>query len=371
MVDPLPTPAAESGPGPAREIKLVTAICERCDWRYLLPAELLPRQCPHCFEAGLTRADSSETGHPADVSAEYTPELVLPFSVPAEIVSQRIQQFAGNIWFAPADLTPQKLRSRLQQIYLPMWLVDSQVEAEWQAEAGFDYEAVSHRDYFDQNRGGWHSEQVTETRTRWEPRLGRLKRDYHNIPAPALEEHFELIRKLGQFDLQRGRPPGSPSPNQAPIRLPNRAPADAWPDALPAFQAAAHEECRVASAADHMREFRWAARFEGQNWTLLLLPLYATYYLDDDRQPQAILIHGQSGRLSGPRRASMRRARQTALIIVAAAAIIFSLSLIVAAISFFVPPLLIAAALGIILALVVGMLAIAPLVIAWQTNRSL
>jgi hypothetical protein len=364
-------PIAVPGPSPGWGADLVAAICEQCDWRYLLPADSPLMNCPHCFQVTLTSLGLSEAGGTADSWFDHPPEMVLPFSASPEIISRTIQQFGGKIWFAPGDLTPRNLQARLQRTYLPMWLVDSQVEAEWQAEAGFDYQAVSHRDTFDENRRGWYSEQITETRIRWEARVGHLKRHFHNIPAPALEEHFELSRKLGHFDLEAGQTYASQALGQALVRLPNRSPADAWPDTVPAFQAAAGEECRLACDADHMRDFRWAARYEQQNWTLLLLPLYTTYYLDDDNQPQTILIHGQTGRLSGRRRASMKRAQRAALTIVAVAAVIFVLSLIVAAISFFVPPLIIVATLGIILALAVGMLAIAPVVIAWQTNRSM
>jgi hypothetical protein len=346
-------------------INLKAAICENCDWRYLLPAELQPPTCPHCFQTPLTLLEEQSQ----DTAGNHPPELIIPFSVSPEHLNRNIQQFAGGIWFAPADLKAQNLQSRLQPLYLPMWLVDSQAQATWQAEAGFNYEAVSHRDSFDDKRGGWHSQQITETRIRWEPRVGRLTRDYHNIAAPALEEHFELARRLGQYNLEAGRPYQSQKVGQALVRLPNRTPTDAWPDVVPAFQTAAGEECRRAAAADHIRDFRWAAEYHHQNWTLLLLPLYTTYYLDDDNRPQPVLIHGQSGQPSGPKRASLRRARRVALIITAVAAIIFMLSLMVAGISLFMPPLFIVAGLGVALAIMVGLLAVAPPIIAWQINR--
>jgi hypothetical protein len=162
------------------------------------------------------------------------------------------------------------------------------------------------------------------------------------------------MRKLGRYNLETTQPYDPQAVSQVMVQLPNRSTADAWPDAIPAFQTIAAEECRRATKADHIREFRWSADYPDQNWTLLLLPLYTTYYLDDDRNPQPVLIHGQTGQLSGPRRASMKRAQRAALIIVAVAA----------------PPLLLAAGVGMILAMIIGMLAIAPMVIAWQFNRS-
>ena len=105
----------------------------------------------------------------------------------------------------PATLRAATLQSRLQKLYLPRWLVDGDVQAEWQADAGFDYQVVSHQDRFDETKGDWQSEQLTETRVRWEPRLGRLQRHYDNVAAPAIEEDGALQKAIGDYDLQTSR----------------------------------------------------------------------------------------------------------------------------------------------------------------------
>lgn len=352
----------------AWKLNMQPAVCDQCDWTFLLPAESPLPLCPHCFQANLTPFDENVAPLPSTFG--QPPELVLPVTVAAAQLTQAIQNFARGIWFAPADLTPANLQARLQQLYLPLWLIDSETQAVWQAEAGFDYQVVSHQDAYDQNRGGWVSREVTETRVRWEPRLGRLERAYRNIVAPALEEHAQLQQKMGDYDLQPAQPYRPELIAGSLIRLPNRPPTDAWPEAMPALRAAAARECQRACQADHLRDFRWQADYTNQNWTLLLLPLFTTYYLDDDRAIQPLLIHGQSGRLHGPRRASLRRAQQIALIIVATAAVLFGLSLLVAAAGLLLPALLIAAGIGLVLAIVVGLLAVTPIVMAWHFNRT-
>jgi len=346
---------------------LEAAVCEQCDWSYLLPSGALPVVCPHCFQASLT-------GIAEDTVTELysrPPELVLPFTLPTENVTANIQQFARRIWFAPRDLTPENLQTRLQRVYLPMWLVDSDVRATWQAEVGFDYNVVSHQDSFDQNRGGWVSREVTETRVRWEPRVGRLTRTYANTAAPALEEHFVLQKRLGQFNLNAAQAYEADGIANSFVRLPNRLRSDAWPDAIPPLQTNAAEECRRACNADHFRQFRWKANYDNLNWTLLLLPMFTTYYLDDNETPQPVLIHGQSGRISGPQRASMKWAQQTALMILGVAIVIFVLSLLVGGIGLLAEsPLLALGVMGLIVAIGIGLLAIAPIVIAWQFNRA-
>ena len=283
--------------------------CRQCDWSYLLPVGSEERRCPHCYAETLSPLATAVDGQPQAAA----PEAYLPFELSDEQVEQAVERFAKRVPLAPPDLKPAKLRQRLQAVYLPRWLVDADVQATWQAEAGFDYEVVSHEEHFDDNRKRWRTREITETRIRWEPRAGRLERRYHNIVAPALEEDADIRRQLGAFDLRKARSYRPQVLKQALVRLPNRSTEDAWPDALPDFYRTASAECRQASRADHLRDFQWSPRFGARNWTQLLLPVYSTFYLDDDAIPRPVLIHGQSGGVSGVRRASQKRARRLAI----------------------------------------------------------
>ena len=101
--------------------------CESCKWRYLLPEEKLASDCPHCYRAALTSEPSPEAHSLSKVKKQY-----LDFTVTPETLSERILDFRGRIPFAPTDLLPEQLQTRLQQVYLPLWLVDSQVQAIWE-----------------------------------------------------------------------------------------------------------------------------------------------------------------------------------------------------------------------------------------------
>ena len=281
-----------------------------------------------------------------------------------------IQSFAAQIPFASDDLNARQLHSRLQAVYLPIWLVDAGVQADWQTEVGFDYQVVSHHEQFEQNRGGWSTSQVNETKIRWEPRLGRLKRSYQNISAPALDEHSQLQAKLGSFDLSQAGPYQPQAAQAALVRLPNRSTKDAWPDAMPVFQQAAGEECRQASGADHLRQFSWQAQFQDQNWTLLLQPVYTTYYLDDASKPLPVLVHGQTGQISGRRQASYKRAQRTAISLIVTAGILFIVSLIAWTFSILLPPVSTIGVLGMVASLLVGFAAVIPLATVWWFNKS-
>ncbi len=345
--------------------ELEPIICENCDWQFLRPIGHLSPYCPYCYEETLVPLTEE-----SDLSLSHTPELIIPFAVPSPRLDQTIQQFAETIRFAPSDLTVKNLQARMKQVYLPVWLVDSDVEATWQAEVGFNYDTVTHEDRFDENRGGWVSRQKTDTRIRWEPRVGQLQRHYHNIPAPALDEHQRVQRQLGAYDYKQASAYEPKIATQSFIRLPNRLPEDAWPEALPEFQVKATEECRRACQVAHIRKFRWQADFQNQHWTFLLMPLYSTFYLDDEQTPRPVLIHGQTGRINGHRQASIIRARQMTYIIEALAAVIFTVSVILMLIGLAFPPLIVVGIIGLIIGLVISALGLIPIFMAWQFNQN-
>lgn len=346
-------------------IEREAATCEQCDWLYLFAPQQAPAHCPHCGHRELVRLEGSL----AELPYGRPPELLLPFTASHSELEKQITRFAKGIWFAPRDLNVETLLGRLQPLYLPMWLVDSDVSAKWQAEVGYDYQVLSHRDKY--QNGRWVSQEVKESRIRWEPRAGRLRRTYHNITAPALEEQQALQRRLGEYELRAAGPYQATALQNALVRLPDRTPQDAWPDAEPAFKAAAADECRQAAEADHLRDFRWQATFANRNWTQLLLPVYATYYLDDENEPQTVLLNGRTARIDGRRRASMRRAQQTARLIGIVAALIFVLSLIGALVAYFMAPALLTwMAVGVVVAAFLGLMAVLPIAIVWQFNRS-
>lgn len=360
MSEPITSQTWEGWGRPLRAV-----VCQRCDWQYLAPIDEDPLRCPHCFQTALAPLANPERALPY----VRPPELVIPFSLSKELLDRRVTAFAEGIPFPPQDLTPPTLRSRLRALYLPLWLVDVETEARWESEAGFDYQVVSHQERYADHQGGWRTREVEETRVRWEPRVGELRRTYANVTAPALEADSVLRQRLGEWDWQRARPYDATAIAKALLRLPDRTPHDAWSAAVPTLRKRAAEECRRAAGADHIRQFHWTPTYAEQHWTLLLAPVYTTYYMNDEGVAQTVLIHGQTGRLYGARRGSMKRAQRTALILGLIALGLFLVSLLIAAAGLVAPPIAVIGGLGILIALLVGLGALAPIVRVWQFNR--
>jgi hypothetical protein len=346
-------------------VSLGAAVCENCDWCFFHSLERIPKCCPFCFQVTLSNLDQDEISH----LITNPPEQYLSFEVNRDSIKNEVQEFIKAIRFSPKDLSLQNLSSRLERVFIPKWLVDADVNAIWEAEVGYDYQVISHRERYDQNSSEWKTQEITEARIRWESRVGRLVRTYHNILSPGVEEDVEILKKIGKYELSKVQEFEESVLSDTHVRLPNRSKEDAWIAALPSLQSAASSECKIAADADHIRQFRWKPAYDNHNWTLLLLPIYTTYYLDDDGAPQVVVLHGQTGRINGARKASMKRALRTSMMIIIAAMVIFMLSLIVTLGTLIFQPLLILGGAGFLLSMFLVILAVMPVGLVWQFNR--
>ncbi|MCA9988018.1 MAG: hypothetical protein KDE09_01000 [Anaerolineales bacterium] len=340
----------------------VATNCPHCDWIYLTVPAQATMVCPHCGQATLEPLTAED-----ELPYTRPPELLLLPGISRQNMEGALGRFANEVPYPPDDLTSNNLLGRLQLVYLPMWLVDVDVSADWQAEVGYDYEVVSHRESL--RDGAWSSQEVKETRIRWELRVGQLERHYANARAAALDEQAILSQRIGEYDSSKAGAFQASALNGSFVRLPNRTPRDAWSDAQPTIQNSAAAECQRAANGQHLRQYRWAPEFARQEWTQLLLPLYTTHYEDDEKARKMVMVNGQTGQLIGSRRASTKKAQHYSIIIGLIGLALALISLLVAAAGFLAPPLFVVGGIGLFVAVLVMVGAIIPLGRAWQFNK--
>jgi len=341
------------------EHPLQPAHCPQCGVAHLIPKEMETALCPACFTARLEPQPTIIRPEP--------PELLLDFALSPTQVQERFEVWLKGVWLRPEELTPGVLTQRLTRTFVPMWLVDGQVTGNWQAQMGYDYEVASSQEVF--RSGQWTTRKLTETRIRWEPRAGTAERTYQNLSVPALEEHTQLVRGLGKFDLSAAKKYAAAFLEQSSVRVPSLLPDAAWPLAKSGFDQLTAKDCQKAASAQHVDEFAISAKYENQNWTQLLLPVYTTAYRDEDGKVYPILIHGQNGKIFGVRRASQRQARNWSLGLAALALVCFVLGLLFAAGTALAPPMAALSLLFFGAALVVGISAPIPAIWAWNFNQ--
>jgi len=340
-------------------VGLTAVHCSHCGEAHLVPEQAIPSLCPFCLQGPVT---------PQPVYLwEEPPEQVLPYFFSERKLAGILDRWTRGIWFRPAELKAGMLMQRMRRYLIPLWLVDGQVRAAWRADVGFDYQAVSYQDRY-RDGTGWNSQEMTETRVRWEPRVGRLSRAYENLVAPALDDHRALMARLGDFDLSQRASYSPEAVTDAAVRIPSLEPEAAWPGAEAAFAHAAGAECRQAAGADHIRNFTLEAKYDALNWTLLLLSAYVTWYREGERV-WPVLINGESGRVSGVRRASTRKANVTSLILGVVGVLLFLAGGVLALLGAVFPPAVIVGGLVLVAGLLLAIVAPIPAIGVWVFNR--
>jgi hypothetical protein len=315
--------------------------------------------CPNCARGKLE-------SQPALLRLE-APELLAPFCYDRSRLRPGLEKFVKEVWLRSDDFDTDKLLQRAVPVYWPMWLVDSDVVGEWRAEAGYDYQVKSSQESY--GKSGWTTHEVVETRIRWKPRAGQITRHYDNIAAPAISEQQRIFKLVGQYQLNQATVYQPEQIKGALLRIPDLPPESAWPLAQPILDEAASMECQQASGAQHMRNFGIRAEYQSLHWTQLLLPLYVTWYADDEGQPHAVYLNGQSGVIGGKRLASQKKGWQWAGILAAIAVAMFVLALLCAGFGMLFPPITLLGILLGVLAIVMACAAIVPAAWPWQWNR--
>lgn len=335
------------------------AGCPRCRQAFLVDASRLGQTCPNCWQGQLASQPALLRNEP--------PELVIPFQTANTDLPQILTGFVKGVWLPTNDFNPASLAQRAVPVFIPMWLVDSDLCGEWQAEVGFDYQVKSSRESYKDT--GWQSQDVLETRIRWEPRLGDLNRHYDNIAVPALSDHEILFKWLGDYRYAQSMAYSSEAIKGMDVHVPDLQPENAWPKAQNRLNQVAESDCLKASNAQHVRNYSLNAGYNSLNWSQLLLPAYLTYYTDDDGKPHTVFINAQTGHAGGLRMASQKKGWMYAGISAGIAAALFILGLLSLGFVFALPSLSTIGALFLVMAFIFLVLAIIPATWPWQWNR--
>lgn len=328
--------------------------CGACERGFLVAAR--PDACPLC---------GSDRLEPRDARVrEVPPELQVDFAVSPDALVGRLGGFVRAPWFRVSDLRADRLAERAVEVHVPVWLVDATCEGAFEAEIGADYEVRSSDEVLEGGR--WTTREVTRTRIRWSPAVGRVSRRYDNVDVPALAEHASIVRRLGGWPTD-GAVPATGRPST--IVLPDRDPDEAWPDALDQLAHRVGDDVRRAVAADHVRGVVVRAEWTEREHTWMLLPMYATWYIDGSGQRCAVWIHGVTGQAWGPRRASMRKALGCGAVLATLATGVLAAAGVTLVIGLVVPVLLLVALVLGVLAVPLFVLALWPPLHVWAHNR--
>ena len=74
-----------------------------------------------------------------EVKAPIRPQGVLPFTIDATTIRERMRAWWRAKWLAPRRLSRSALVDTIKSLYIPYWTFDAQVHCPWEAEAGHYY----------------------------------------------------------------------------------------------------------------------------------------------------------------------------------------------------------------------------------------
>ena len=331
MSDPIPTPQ--------NSVPYILHSCPACKREYFVPADFNGLSCPICQQAALIASPQRPQSTPIE---HFAPITLLPEALHASLLS-----FCKGSAFPFPDFKPENMAQRLVLLYWPIWMTDADLDGEWDAVFGFDYNVESSREYM--GNTGWSSQKVIKTRVKEDPRKGFFKRHYDNVLSPALQTHSVRVSQIGHYDMETSQV-WDPAKTARSVIQNRTIPQEANEEFVRKQLASlAEADCRQAADAQHPKSFTYYGEFNKMNWTLAILPMFTTYYEDDKGKRYAVAINGQSGQAYGQRVASMKKAWLIAGILFAIA-LVLSLVLYLSKVDFFVcaPGLIIFALIPII-----------------------
>lgn len=272
--------------------------CPACQRAYSLPAHWQGIACPFCQQAALSPVQGSVQSP--------TIELIVPPGLDITRLQSQLRQFAKGVPFAVSYFNADHLAQRLLLVYWPIWLADATLKGEWDASFGYDYQVKSAREQM--GGGSWTSQTVIKTRVNDEPRKGFIDRHYDNVLAPALSTHAQRLSQLGEYDLHAVHPWQPTDTAQIAIQQGQLSPSEVEAPVKQDLTKLASLDCREASDAQHTKSFTFYGEFSDMHWTQGLLPVFTSFYEDEQGQRQVVAINGQTGKVYGRRMASMKKA---------------------------------------------------------------
>ncbi len=303
----------------------LTQTCPTCARNYFVPAHWHNVACPICQKATLVPA--------AQTRKMPSVELIVKPSLDKATIDAQLARFCKGSAFPYPDFKPENLSQRLVLVNWPIWLTDGDLKGAWDATFGYDYQVESSREQM--GNAGWSSQKVIKTRVKDEPRKGFIQRHYDNVLSPALHSHQERLSQIGSYQLNQAGPGKAEDIATGLTQIGTIAPSELEDFVKQELSKRAAQDCRLASDAQHIRNFTFNGDYNNLRWTQALLPMLASYYTDDKGNRHVVTINGQNGAVYGQRMASVKKAGFITGILLAVA-IILMLILYFAKVDFFI-----------------------------------
>ena len=254
--------------GKRLELSAKNYQCRGCGATMSYDASAQTLKCPFCGSTDLSEDDSRGI---------LAPDVVLPFVISREDAQRRLVDWLGSGFWHPGDLKTAAVVTELRKVFVPFWVVATEVSTHWTADT-------------DRTPPG--------ARASWYPISGYSRYRYENVWIPACAGlPTELVHQVLPFDTSTGVPPDKVELEDVTVEqfaLSRRY-------ARPLIQSAVEflESNRIqGETAGSERNVHVNVLTDGATSTPALAPLFVMAYRYNERVYRYV-VNGQTGATAG------------------------------------------------------------------------
>ncbi len=259
--------------------------CDACGAEFSIAPDTISTTCAFCA--------SNQVNIITIPEETLRPRYLIPFKIPPEKTLSLAKDWLGKGWCHPPELAGETILHRFYGIYLPFWVFNAHVKADWRAQVGYQQ---TYRHY-NASQKRWE----TRTRTVWKWEDGQARLDVNDFlvsgSAPKRLSH-RILNKLYPFNMKDlvTYAPDFLAGWQA--KAYETTLPEAWETGKKAIREEAKNACYRQIPTSQVRNFSMNAVFSDETWRYILLPVYLAAYRYDHKVYQ-VMINGQTGAIAG------------------------------------------------------------------------
>lgn len=268
-----------------------TLSCTNCGAQFEYDDQLHATACPFCATPVVT-----DTG----TTRKIKPQGVLPFRLTEEQAHAAMEDWLGNLWFAPSGLTAYARRGRkMRGVYSPFWTFDADTQSAYSGQRGdYYYETV----YVTQQIDGRQQRVAQQVRrTRWHHVSGQVARNFDDVlvlAAASLTRKFaDGLTPWDLSHLRSYRPDYLAGLESEAYTIPL---SDGHATARAEMAGVITNDARRDIGGDEQRVDQIQTRYAAETFKHILLPVWAAAYRYNGKSFRFV-VNGQSGRVMGER----------------------------------------------------------------------
>ena len=268
------------------EVKVVK--CTACGAETTFPPNVESGACDFCSTNIVVTGPSTKA---------MKPQYVLPFRIPMEKAEEAFKVWLKKRWFAPSALKKlARIEDPLKGIYYPYWTYDAETETQYIGERGEHYQVEVRGKDSDGNETTH-----TETRTRWYPASGSVRRFFDDVLVPASQTlPTALTGKLDSWELDELVEYNPALLSGFKSESYSLGLKDGFESAQSEMEDQITIDVRQAIGGDEQRIHSMQTRYWDITFKYIQLPVWSLMYRFKQKFYQ-VVVNGQTGEVAGDR----------------------------------------------------------------------